>query len=57
MKLTAQIRLIPTQEQAAILLETMETANAPRLTHETPFGPVARAGIAKRRTARVSRSL
>jgi len=28
MKLTAQIRLNPTQEQAAILLETMETANA-----------------------------
>ena len=28
MKLTAQIRLHPTQEQAAILLKTMETANA-----------------------------
>ncbi len=28
MKLTAQIRLDPTAEQAAILLETMETANA-----------------------------
>ncbi len=28
MKLTAQIRLNPTQEQAAILLETMEVANA-----------------------------
>ena len=28
MKLTAQIRLNPTGEQAAILLETMETANA-----------------------------
>ena len=28
MKLTAQIRLNPTGEQAAILLETMEMANA-----------------------------